>query len=275
MSAWQAVFLGIVQGLTEFLPVSSSGHLVLAGALLGIPSDGIAFEIFVHLGTLLAVITVFWRDLVALGKALGLRLVRGAHPAEAEESNPGDPLHLVAFLILATVPGAVVGYLGEGFFESTFGSPRFASAALLVTGTILMVSRRARASGEPLTAVKALLIGLAQVIAFFPGVSRSGTTIVAGLFLDLAPVEAARFSFLMAIPLILGVAGMKLLEMVRVPPSNAELTTLILGAAAAYVSGLMAIRWLLNVLQKGRFARFAYYCFAAGGLGLLLSFLAT
>ncbi len=273
MTGWQAILLGIVQGLTEFLPVSSSGHLVLAQTLLGLPSNGIAFEVFAHFGTLLAVITVFRSDLVAILRELkpsGLLgpSVSSLMPQRAEPPHGGS---LLAQLFVATVPAGAIGYVFQGFFESTFAHPRFVCLALIVTGLILLASTRAKSTNQVLNLPRAFLIGIAQVIAFFPGISRSGTTITAGMFLGVRPVEAARFSFLLAVPLITGVTVLKLAELTANPPSAGQITTLAVGAVAAYVSGLAAIKWLLKLLERGRFAWFAYYCFAVGIGGLILA----
>lgn len=274
MSFIEAVFLGIVQGLTEFLPISSSGHLVLAQAILGIKEDGIAFEIFVHFGTLLSVITVYRHDLFTIMRDfltfLNLKLKN--KKSQENPSHELSGLRLLIFIIVGTLPTAILGFLFRGTFESAFSNAGFVSGALIFTGVILSATRYAHEKKMSLNYSKSLLIGLAQVVAFFPGVSRSGTTIGAGLMLGIRPDEAAKYSFLMAIPLILGVTLIKSFEIIVSPPPLERIVFFAAGCVSAYLSGLWAIRWLIAAVQKGRFDRFAYYCFGIGILGLILNF---
>ncbi|MFQ5603198.1 MAG: undecaprenyl-diphosphate phosphatase [bacterium] len=263
MNGWEAVLLGFVQGMTEFLPVSSSGHLVLAKYFLGIEENGIAFEIFVHFGTLLAIVTVFKNDIVKIFKDTWFAVRSKNHHSE-ETHNAANGSTLLWLLIIGNIPGAIIGFYFRGTFENTFAYPDFVCGALIITGIILTISIFAKDKQQPLRVKQALMIGLAQVVAFFPGISRSGTTISAGLFLGIQPVDSARFSFLLAIPLILGVSLVKFFELLAAPPNMDQITTLIVGSISAYLSGLVAIKWLLGVLKKGRFSRFAYYCFAVG-----------
>ena len=266
----QAILLGIVQGLTEFLPISSSGHLVLAKSILGFHEDGIAFEIFVHFGTLLAVLTLYKRDLWEIVAAVVPGL-RDHSDQEVGETTRG--VRLLLLLTIATIPAAILGLMLREFFESAFSSATFVSGALIFTGLVLLASRKVPDTTRPLDNFKALLIGLAQVVAFFPGVSRSGTTITAALVLGIEREEAARFSFLLTVPLIFGVTLIKSIEMFEQPPSPDELWYFGVGCVAAYFSGLWAIKWLIGVVQKGRFDRFAYYCFAVGTIGLIFNIL--
>ncbi|MFQ5639685.1 MAG: undecaprenyl-diphosphate phosphatase [bacterium] len=272
MTAWEAVLLGIVQGLTEFLPVSSSGHLVLAETLLDIKENGIAFEIFAHFGTLMAVVTVFKSDFLQIFREM-LAYLTGK-PQDGTLNSEGKQvfggMRLTGSLVVGTVPAAIIGYAFRGTFERSFAHPEFVSVALIVTGVILILSRFAREKGEELSYGKGFMIGLAQVIAFFPGISRSGTTITTGLLLGVSPFESARFSFLLAVPLILGVTGLKFFELLANPLSFDQTLTLIIGCVASYASGLLAIKWLLSLVQKGKFDRFAYYCITVGILGVIL-----
>ncbi|MFQ5752168.1 MAG: undecaprenyl-diphosphate phosphatase, partial [bacterium] len=208
MTGWEAVLLGIIQGLTEFLPVSSSGHLVLGKAILGIHINGIAFEIVVHFGTLFAVVTVFKNDLIKIFNAFTSSLISKFKTNEVRNSNAVSPdgLHLLVLLIIGTLPGAIFGYLFRSTFESFFTNPQFVSGALLITGIILFISKFAKEKSRQLNYSKSFMIGMVQVGAFFPGISRSGATISAGLLLGIQPIESARFSFLLAVPLILGVS---------------------------------------------------------------------
>jgi undecaprenyl-diphosphatase len=261
--------LGLVQGLTEFLPVSSSGHLVLGQALLGIHQQGIVFEIFVHFGTLIAVVTIFWSDVVGLVKAFfRFRWVRPSRLA-VSSSNPGHD-RLLLFVILGTLPVVVVGLFFGDTLESTFGRPRFAAAMLLVTGALLLASRWAQSALGGLTSTRAASVGVSQVLAMLPGISRSGTTITAAMFLGVNRNEAVRFSFLLAIPAIAGATLLKSIELFRTPPTAAEGLALAVGTVTAYLSGLVAIRWLLAVVRKGHLDWFGYYCIALGGVALLV-----
>ncbi len=249
--------------------MSSSGHLVLGQELLGVHQQGIVFEVMVHFGTLIAVLTVFRSDIVGLLKAFfGFRWLRPGRLASAA-LNPGYD-RLLWFLIVGTLPVVVVGLLFGDTLEAAFALPRFAASMLLVTGVLLLFSRLARAPSGEMTAWRALWVGLSQVVAILPGISRSGTTIVTALFTGVNREEAVRFSFLLAIPAIAGATLLKGIELVRVTPAAGQSMNLAAGAIAAYVSGLVAIRWLLAVVRHGHLDRFGYYCIAVGGLALVL-----
>ena len=270
MPFFQAILLGIVQGLTEFLPISSSGHLVLAKSILGFHEDGIAFEIFVHFGTLLAVVTLYKKDLLEI---IATILPFGEGQSEGKVREHASGARLLRFLVIATIPAGILGLLLRTFFESAFSSATFVSGALIFTGLVLLISRKVPDTTCPLDNFKSLVIGLAQVVAFFPGVSRSGTTITAALVLGIEREEAARFSFLLTVPLISGVVLIKSIEMFEHPPGSDELWYFGVGCLAAYISGLWAIKWIVGVVQQGRFDRFAYYCFAVGAIGLIFNIL--
>jgi len=268
LSFFEAALLGLIQGLTEFLPISSSGHLVLGQAILGIEVEGIAFEIFVHFGTLLSVVTIYRKELFAMFAECLKFLFGKKAPLEAQTTNYPNGVKMLFFIILGVAPTAVLGILFKDFFESAFSSLTIVSASLIFTGTMLLSTRFIRKSSSPLTPVKAFFIGLAQVIAFFPGVSRSGTTITAGLWFGVEPEDAARYSFMLAIPLILGVTLLAGIDLIEQPPPLEQIFQYAVGALMSYLSGLWAIKWLIGVVQGGRFSRFAYYCFAVGGVGL-------
>ena len=263
MSILQALALGVLQGLTEFLPVSSSGHLVLVPWLLGWASPGLLYDLVVHLGTLCAVVAYFWRDLAQL--IVGLwQLV--AH----RRMTPSGRLALL--LAAGSVPGAVAGYLLQDLFESLFGQPPVVAAFLLVTGLLLWVSDRLGQRTRALEALRlpdALVIGLAQAVAIAPGISRSGATVSAGLLRGLTASEAGRFSFLLALPIILGAAGYGLLKAARGAAAPMAWGALAVGFLAAAASGLAAIRFFLGYVRQHSLRPFAYYCWAAGLLALL------
>jgi undecaprenyl-diphosphatase len=261
----QALVLGIVQGATEFLPISSSGHLVLVPWLLDWPEPGLAFDTIVHWGTLMAVLAFFWRDLVALARAWASSLV--------ERSLDQTEARLAWLIIVGTLPAALIGFLWEDFFESLFRSPGRVAALLLVTGAILALSerlgKRQRSMGD-LNWLDSVLIGLAQACAIAPGISRSGATIAMGLLRGVKRETAARYSFLLATPIIFGAGLWQLIELFQAEAVGTQLPPLIVGFLAAAISGYLCIRFLLSYLQRGRLYVFAIYCWAAGIMSLTL-----
>jgi len=289
----QALFLGILQGATEFLPVSSSGHLVLVPWLLGWPAPGLAFDALVHWGTALAIVVYFWRDWVALVRAALRSLlvlvrprVRRAQADESVSEPQAVPIRkscasvlwaqaearLAWLILLGTLPGVLAGWLLEGLFEGLFARPVAAAAFLLVTAALLTASERfsRRERGlDTLTWRDALLVGLAQALAILPGLSRSGATIAAGLARGLKREQAARFSFLLATPIILGAGLLKLGELAQVGGLAAQAPALVAGFLAAGLVGLGCIYFLLRYLQHRRLYPFAVYC-AVAGLACLL-----
>ena len=258
MSTFQAVVLGILQGLGEFLPISSSAHLIVVPWLLGWPEHGLAFDVALHVGTLAAVVYAFagdwWRIVTS-----ALRGLLHGHPAEAEDGR------LFWLLILASIPGAVAGLaLGEAA-ETIFRSPLLIAVTLSVVAAILLVADRRASSGEErrrVSILDAILIGSAQALAIVPGVSRSGATISMALFLGYRREEAARFSFLLATPIIFGAALTKVPQLLRSPDRGPVL----LGMAAAAVVGLAAIRLLLTYVRKKDYRPFVYYRWAFSAL---------
>jgi len=260
MDLIQAIILGLVQGASEFVPISSSGHLVLVPWLLGWPPPGLIFDTVVHWGTLVAVLAYFWRDLIALARAWGRSLA---------SRDLGEPKARIAWLIIVgTLPATLMGYVGEDFFESLFAAPAWVAGFLLITGLILALSEwLGKHQKEPhrLTFLDAIIIGIAQGCAIAPGISRSGATMAAGLFRGLKREAAARYSFLLATPIIFGAGLPQILDLFEMGNATAHLLPLILGFLAAAVSGYLCIRFLLSYLQRGRLYVFAIYCWLAGG----------
>lgn len=257
MSLFRAFLLGVLQGATEFLPVSSSGHLVLVPWLLGWDSPSLAFDAVVHWGTALAVVVYFWRDWVSLVKEIRF-----------------FPKNLISLILLGTIPAALAGYFLEDFFEGMFGRPVAAAAFLLVTAALLTASERLgrrERDLHTLTWLDALLVGLAQALAILPGISRSGSTIAAGLARGLRREEAARFSFLLATPIILGAGLLKIVDLVKMGGLAAQVPTLVVGFAAASLVGLGCIHFLMGYLQRRRLYPFAVYCAVVGGACLLVA----
>ncbi|MEJ2539754.1 MAG: undecaprenyl-diphosphate phosphatase [Gemmatimonadota bacterium] len=254
MTLWEAILLGMVQGATEFLPVSSSGHLVVTQELLGVSVPGILFEVAVHLATLVSILLVY-RERVS-------RLVAGCLRGD------GEALHYTGLLVLATLPAAGLGLFFEEAISAFFDDPAVVGIAFLVTGAILFSSRAAlsRKPEATPTVATALIMGFAQAFALIPGISRSGSTVVAGLWGGVAGREAAAFSFLMAIPAILGAAVLKLPE---AEAAGLSAQALVGGSVAAAVTGVLAIRSFLALLKRQAFHSFAYYLWPAG-FGFLL-----
>ena len=280
MVTFQAILLGILQGATEFIPVSSSGHLVLVPWVLGWSSPGLVFDITLHLGTLLAVLVAFWRDLVDLVVARLSSVGAAVSRSRADEARGVSPetagrARVAWWILLATIPAGVLGLLWQDAFESLFGSPRWVALFLLLTGAWLVVAERLgrglKQAGQ-LSPLEALLIGLAQGCAIAPGISRSGATIGAGLATGLSREEAARFSFLLSIPIILAAALLPALKLFGSGGLGIPVLPLVAGFIAAFVSGSICIRWLLTLLRGSSLRIFAVYCWAAGTLALVLSF---
>lgn len=253
----------MVQGLTEFLPVSSSGHLVLGQRLLGFTEPALMFDIAVHVGTLVAVVGVFWRDLWSI--------LRGLFVWDDDEGREGR--RLLWLVVLGSIPTAIIGLLFKDLFESMFSSLLTVGVALLITGWLLLATALVRSPGRPLErmgAWRALLIGLVQGLAITPGISRSGSTISVALLLGVNRRVAAHYSFVMSIPAILGALVLQLHELGA--PTTAQLSPMIMGFITAAISGYLALRTLLKIVQAGAFHWFAPYCFAVGLLALAWNF---
>jgi undecaprenyl-diphosphatase len=265
----QAILLGVVQGLTEFLPVSSSGHLLLGQYFLGLDQDrfGLPFDVALHLGTLVAVVTYFWRDLLRMAGAF----VRSLSPGGRDLADPDQRL---AYLILAsTIPAALIGFFLEGFFEEAVRSPWVVVFNLVLVGVLFIVSEavgsRTRRA-DKLRFVEAVGIGLAQAAALVPGVSRSGATITLGLFLGLRREEAARFSFLMSVPIIVGAGSLQLAEVAAEGMERSQVAMFVAGFVSSAVVGYLAIRFFLRFVVHHSLRAFAYYRFGLAAVVAVL-----
>ena len=247
---WQGILLGLVQGLTEFLPVSSSGHLVLAERLVGFQPQGVFFEVAVHVATLLSVLVAYR---LKIGELIA-GLVKGG----------GESLRYIGLLLLGSIPAGLAGVLLKDYFERSFHSLPSLGWQFLLTAGLLWSTRFAlpRATGTRVTVTQALLIGIAQAVAIVPAISRSGATIAVALWCGLAAAPAAEFSFLLSIIVI---AGSGVLEARHIPAGGVLLNGgLIAAFVVAMISGIWAIRWLVRLLRNGRFHLFAPYCAALG-----------
>jgi undecaprenyl-diphosphatase len=264
----QAIVLGVVQGLTEFLPVSSSGHLLLGQYFFGLDQDrfGLSFDVALHMGTLVAVVSYFWRDLLRMAFAFFRSL--------ADRAVANDPDARMAYLVIAsTVPAALIGFLFEGFFEGAARSPWVVVFNFVLVGALFIagevVGRKDRRASR-LGFGEAVGIGFAQAAALVPGVSRSGATITLGLFLGLRREEAARFSFLMSVPIIAGAGGLKVGEVISRGMDAAQTLLFVVGFVTSAAVGYVTIRFLLNYLTNHSLRAFAFYRFGVAAVVALL-----
>lgn len=261
MSILQALIIGIVQGFTEFVPVSSSGHLLLVQKVMGIAGTGFTFDVALHLGTLMALLIFFYRDILTLVKALFVKTKQ---------------THLAWLLIIATIPAAVLGYLLESAAESRFRSATLVALNLaFFAGIMLFADYYSRRYKKPtqlenISKKEALTMGFAQAAAIVPGVSRSGATITAGILTGLDRVAATRFSFLLGIPITAGAILKVLLKQSAFAQIHQELAIFMVGVIAAFVTGSIAIKFMLSYLSKHGLALFAYYRIGLAVIVLLL-----
>ncbi|CAG0970503.1 undecaprenyl-diphosphatase [Anaerolineales bacterium] len=264
MTLLHAFLLGIVQGLTEFIPVSSTAHLLIAQRILNIPADDAMFSflVIVQLGTLVSLFAFYWKDLLNIAKAVldlrGLRDLGGLKP-EAK---------LGWYIIIATIPALLAGYLLKDAVEVLFRQPMLQASIRLFAAAVLLTlaeyfSKKSRDLNS-MTWLDALVVGLMQIIAVFPGASRSGTTISAGMFRGFDRPSAARFSFLMSVPVMLAAGGYEMLDVLKMPNLGEFLPLLAVGFVTAAVVGWFAIKWLIGYLSKNSLYVFAAYCAVIG-----------
>lgn len=258
MNIWHAILLGLTQGLTEFLPVSSSGHLVFFQSLFGLRESPIFFDVMLHLATLLAILLFFRMDI--------WKIIQGLGSTIKKNQRDFSQVKLLFLIILATLPTGLIGLFFKDWFESFFSQTRQVGGLLFLTGLVLYLTRFSRKEGRSLDQMKwsdALLIGIAQGIAILPGISRSGATISTGLFLGLNRELSGRFSFLLSIPAILGAT---LFEM-RGRDLSLPLGTFLIGTGVAFVTGMISLTFLMRMIRMGRLFHFSYYCC---GIGILM-----
>lgn len=264
MNILEAILLGIIQGLTEFIPVSSSGHLILAHELFNFDGGGLAFDVALHGGTLMALLIFFRNDIVRLAKAFFVS---------------GPETRLARLLAVATIPAVVSGLLLEDYAEDTFRSTILVAVNLIFVAILMIFAERHLSRVKEPTKLKdvspkqAIVVGLAQACAVIPGFSRSGSTITAGIFMGVDRIAATRFSFLLGIPIISGALLATVFSGEGLDQIQQQPTVFLAGVIAALVSGLFAIKFLLKYLSKHSLRVFAYYRIALGLLVLLLAFL--
>jgi len=269
MTVLQSIFLGIVQGITEFLPISSSGHLVIIPYILGweIPvAEAFIFDVLVQVATLIAVLAFFWKDYYVILRGMA-RGIRRRHLFESQ------PARLGWYLLLASVPAGVAGLLLKNTIERAFNSPLVTSIALFATAILLVIAERVgnrQKILEKINWVDALIIGFFQILALFPGLSRSGSTIAGGMTRDLERPAAARFAFLMATPIMLAAGLEASRDLLAIDNISAVVPVYIPGFIAAAVVGYLAIGWLLSFLTKYSLNYFAAYCAIIGVITLLI-----
>ena len=265
MALWFAVILGLAQGAAEFLPVSSSGHLALLQAFFPsqAPEESLTFDVLLHLGTLVSLAAVYRRELWGL--------VRALFPGSGEAGQEGR--RLLGLRMLGTLPLGLVLPL-KGWIEARYADTVFIGAALLVNGALLYISDKLIAGRRRLPSPGgALLVGFLQALAALPGISRSGSTITAGVLAGLRREDAVGYSFLLSFPAVLGACLVKLPEALRAVLDRALLLPALAEAAAAALSGLLAIRLVGRLARRGNFRRFSLYCWALGLAAIILSFL--
>lgn len=262
MELLKAILLGIIQGLTEFLPVSSSGHLVIGSELLNFHDPGIAFEVFLHVGTLLAVVIAFRKDLLHMVRSLFSTPTQRKADAELQRAFMWN-----IYIILATLPAVFVGLFLKDSIEDFFSNILVTFTMLAVTGCIMLLTTRLKKQKGAVTGTKALWMGVAQAMAILPGLSRSGSTIFTGMALGVHRETAARFSFIMSIPAILGAAVLQVSDLIAAPPSSSEIGHIMVGTVASLLSGYFAIILLMRFVRKGQLHWFGYYCLSLSLIG--------
>jgi undecaprenyl-diphosphatase len=263
MNFLEAIFLGLLQGLTEFLPVSSSGHLVIAQDLLGITQPGVTFEVMVHFGTLLSIVWVFWRDISNLLKGF---------------FRDNEQKKLFSFLIIGTIPTGLIGLGFGSFFKGIFEKPFVVGLMLLVTGFLVWAISRLSTTIKlkninNMKISDAIIIGICQGLAIIPGISRSGSTILGSLSRGLNHETAVRYSFLLAVPAIGGAALLELWGCLQGGSSPESLQSYIIATLVAFLTGILAIKIFINLLKKAKFHYIAYYCWAIGAFTVLYTLL--
>jgi len=266
----KTLILGIIQGITEFLPISSSGHLVISEKLLGFDPPSIFFEILVHLGTLIAILIVFHKDIIKI-KLNAWQWIKDGFTTTKMDDDAKTDLRMVLFIIIACIPTAIIGLVFKDQIEAIFHSAKLVGFTLIFTGFILIMSKvnqdRCYKKIKDMSGIEAFLIGIVQGIAILPGISRSGITISLGMMQKIDRQLAAKFSFYISIPAILGAVALKAFDITQA--DLAGFTVMIPGFLASIITGIFAIKLLLKHIQKGAFYMYSIWCFLMGILTLV------
>lgn len=268
MDLIQSILLGILQGITEFLPVSSSGHLALARALIGKNlQPGITFEIVVHFGSFCSIV-IYYRKMI--GQIIS-DFFRSVSPEGLKSGRyKSDPnTLLIFFILLSMLPAMIVGFTLKDPIEELFLNPFFVSVMLIVTGILLFSTRFVKNLDKELNGWRAIIMGVAQSLAVLPGISRAGSTISTGLYFGLNRNIAATFSFLMVLPVLAGAMILEIKDVLEVGLSSVALGGLLAGFLSSFISGYLALSYLIKLLKREKFHYFAYYCWAVGVAGAI------
>ncbi|MBC8549003.1 MAG: undecaprenyl-diphosphate phosphatase [Candidatus Brocadiales bacterium] len=262
----KSIILGLIQGLTEFLPISSSGHLVIFKSFLDVETQGVIWEIALHFSTLLAIFCVFYKDIFMMFKSACLsrkKIFSGESITNIFKNDPHTRLFLL--IVIGTIPTVIIAFSFRNAFESLFSKPGIAGYMLIITGTMLWFTKynfRTKSNKKNLGIFDALIIGTVQGLAITPGISRSGTTIATATFSGVDRETAARFSFLLVIPVILGAMAMMAKDTITL--KNGEISFLIIGSVVAAITGYISLRVLIRIVNNGKLHFFSYYCWPVG-----------
>ena len=266
MNFIEAIVLGIIQGLTEFIPVSSTAHLLISQTILKLPANDAMFSflVIVQLGTIVSLFAFYWKDLISIAKAM----------LDFRRSTPERDLGI--YIVVATIPALIAGYLLKDAVEALFKQPMLQASIRLFTAAVLLTLAewftKKNRTLDTMTWPDALFIGVMQIIAVFPGASRSGTTISGGMFRGFERASAARFAFLMSVPVLLAAGGYEMLDVIRMPNLGEFLPLHVVGFVTAAIVGWFAIKWLIDYLSKRSLYVFAIYC-AVVGIACLAAYL--
>jgi len=256
--------LGLVQGITEPIPISSSGHLIIFRELFGIEARGLSFEIFVNFASLLAVLIIYRKDIVRL-------IINGVQFLVKRDDNLKSDFLFIVYLMIATIPVGVIGLLFEDVIGEVLSSTKTVGYTLLITAIALWIIRnlRGRKNDGDLTTKDAIIVGLAQAVAVTPGISRSGSSIVASMLVGMKPETALRFSFLLYIPVSLGTGILEIPEIISDPSFDALMIPYLIAFITTFIATYFSLKWFMDIMRKGNLQYFSYYCIIVGLLVLL------
>ncbi|MDX8045775.1 undecaprenyl-diphosphate phosphatase [Gracilibacillus sp. S3-1-1] len=261
------LFLGLVQGFTEPIPISSSGHLVMIQKIIDVGiTENLSFEVLVNFGSLIAVLIIYWKDIIKIAK-------NGIHFIATKDKDSRDDFMFIVYLIIATIPAGLLGILLKDYIEGTFANQaKIVGITLVITGISLWIIRnlRGKKNDGALTIKDAVIVGFAQSVALLPGISRSGATIVAAMLLGMKQETALRFSFLMYIPVSVGTMMLSVGDVVRDPNISTLWIPYLIAFVAALVATYYSLRWFMNVMAKGNLKYFAFYCLIVGIIAFII-----